>query len=580
MRWVGTLALLIVLAPSIARAASGPKWSPSELAEFADVVLTGRIDAVTTGWDRDVNAIYTFVSLTVHDVLKGNISAQHITIKQLGGSAGGMVLSIVDQPRFIVGEDVLLYLEARPRDGTLYTTALWQGKWNVQRGASGESTAVRHAPVVHGASQDRQSMHAARVAAAAADASPRVRASRITTQIAADATVQRGRAAFNLLGPFRFLHVPAVDVQSGGQPGLAGGGFSHVLAAIQRWNTAGSSFRFAPGLNSVAPRCSGQLLGNGRVTITFMDPCGEMSNSGGTLAMGGAYYEAGEGGTSNGQAFDRAVEGFVINNDSPTALSFLTNPGCFEDVQTHELGHVLGLHHSADPGALMYPTIDSSSCWNGASGLRADDLQGLFFIYGTGPALGAAAPSAAPTGVAVVVDGAQLTVTWTDPSAGSAAAATSYRVDFRAGHQDDGPVVASVSHATRMLTVAIPTGTAGPFNVTVSGVNGAGAGPQSARSDFTLGAGPACGAAPSAPASLTAAVIDGFARVNWSAVPGATSYRIQAGSQPGGADLFALTDLGATTEAGANVAPGFQGWVRVVAANACGISNPTDVFIQ
>ena len=423
-------------------------------------------------------------------------------------------------------------------------------------------------------------MHAARVTAAAADASPRVRASRITTQIAADTTTQRGSAAFNLLGPFRFQHVPAVDVQSGGQPGLAGGGFSQVLAAIQRWNNAGSSFRFAPGLNTVAPRCSAQLLGNGRVTITFMDPCGEMSNSGGTLAMGGSYYEAGEGGSSNGQAFDRAVEGFVINNDSPTALSFLTNPGCFEDVQTHELGHVLGLHHSADPGALMYPTIDSRSCWNGASGLRADDLQGLFFIYGTGAALGAAVPTAAPTDVAVVVDGTQLVISWNDPAVGSASAATGYRVDFRAGHNDEGPIVASVSHATRMLTVAIPTGTAGAFSVTVRGVTVAGAGPPSARTDFTLGGATTCAAPPLAPTAVTAAVFDGFARVNWSAVPGATRYLIQAGSTPGATDLFALTDLGATTEAGASVAPGFQGWVRVFAANACGISAPSDAFLH
>jgi hypothetical protein len=89
-----------------------------------------------------------------------------------------------------------------------------------------------------------------------------------------------------------------------------------------------------------------------------------------------------------------------------------------------------------------------------------------------------------------------------------------------------------------------------------------------------------CAAAPPGVPSLSASVNGGFARVTWSAAPGATRYLIQAGTTVGGSDLFAGTDVGSSTTAGAAVPPGFRAWVRVFAANSCGVSAPADVFVQ
>jgi hypothetical protein len=468
-----------------------------------------------------------------------------------------------------------VYLEARPRDGTLYTSALWQGKWELQPTLRGQKLAVRRSPDV--ASEDRQLVSDVRTAAALA---ARVAPIAVKAYVA-DAPIPRASNGFNLLGPFRYLYSPAVDVQAGGQPGLPGGGFGEVQSAIRRWNNAGSWFQYVAGSNDGPPRCSGQMLGNGRVTITFMDPCGEMSDTGGTLALGGSYYLPGEGGSSNGQPFERAVEGFIVNNNSPTALLYLTNPGCFEEVQTHELGHVLGLDHSSDPGALMYAIIDSNICRNGARGLMADDVQGLFFIYGRTAPLGISPPTLPPTDVRVAMQTTQLTVTWRDLTASASSGATSYRVDFRSGHREDGPVVGSLTSAATSATVAVPHGVTGEFNVVVTGVNAGGAGPPSERRDFTLG--PTVGTCSTAPApvgDLAGSVTAGFARVFWTAVSGATSYLIQAGTHPGTADLYALTNVGGNTQAGAAVPEGFRSWVRVLAVNACGTSLPADVFVQ
>jgi hypothetical protein len=575
-----TVALVSILMPGVAHAANGPKWSTSELAAFADVVVAGRVLAVKSAWDSQVNTIYTYVTVDVAEVLKGDITDDHITIKQLGGVAGEVGLSITDQAQFTVGEDVLLYLEARPRDGTLYTTALWQGKWAIQDDSRGDRVAIRSQPRHHTGADDRQPLSSARQSAAGAGkrkVTVDTRPAEAPIDSASDATAHRASAYFALLGPFRYLHSPYVDVQTGGQPGLPGGGFAELLSAINRWNAAGSVFRYLPGQGNIQARCSSQQLNNGRVTVSFMDPCGEMSNTGGTLALGGSYYLPDGGGTSNGQAFGRAVEGFVINNDSPTALQYLGTPGCFEDIQTHELGHVLGLNHSSDPTALMFGTIDRSACVNGARGLRPDDVQGILFIYGAGAA--GTAPAAAPANVSVANGATAATVSWS--AVANSSSPITYRVDFRAGHQDGGAVVASLTTPATSLTVGVPPGVSGAFNVVVTAVNGAGAGPASARVDFTVPPNHAsCTTAPPAVTGAAGTVTSQYAQVQWNAVAGASSYQIQVGSVRGGDDLLHLTDLGPQRGAGASVPPGFTAWVRMYAVNACGRSQPVDYFLQ
>ncbi|HUE86391.1 MAG TPA: matrixin family metalloprotease [Vicinamibacterales bacterium] len=569
--------LLVALMPALTQAASAPRWSMPQLASFADIVLTGRIVSVTpawdTGgaWDTDVNAIYTYVTVDVAEVLKGDIGDAQVTIKQLGGVAGGVGLSISDQATFTVGEEVLLYLEARPRDGTLYTTALWQGKWALQRDARGQ-VAVRQPPGGHAGADERVLVSEVRQSAAlvherrqALNTKPR------------ETPPDRASAEFALLGPFRYLHSPYVDAQSGGQPGLAGGGFAQMLSALNRWNAAGSAFRYRPGHGNSPPRCSTQLLDSGRVTISFMDPCQEMSNTGGTLALGGSYFVAGEGGTSNGQHFDRAVEGFVVNNDSPLALQYLSTPGCFEDIQTHELGHVLGLHHSSDPTALMFATIDGSSCAQGARGLRPDDVAGIVFVYG-----GASPPQSAPANLGVVLGSGAVTVAWSAVTSGSTYFDPMiYRVDFRTGHQDSGPLAASRTTADTTLTVAVPPGVSGAFSVVVTAVNAAGAGPASSRVDFTVPTGSgSCGGPSHAVQGMRGTVTGEYAYVQWDPVDGATSYQLQVGTTAGGDDLLPRLDLGLHTGAGASVPAGFSAWIRVYAANQCGESQPVDFFLR
>jgi hypothetical protein len=571
-RAIALATVVVTTASTWASASVAPKWSASELADFSDVIVTGRVESVASGWDPAVHAIYTYVVVDVDDVFKGPVGRGRLIVKQLGGIAGDMGLAVFDQPTFTVGESVLLYLETRPRDGSLYTAALWQGKWTVEG-----DVAVRYEPAGHRSAfpVDRQSVKAVADLGARVDTD-----AAMSVNTAPSDAMSAAWEPFVTFG-FRYLFNPAVDVQSGGQSGLSGGGFSEIQASIARWNAVGATFRFSFGSTSGPARCASQVLNNSRVTISFNDPCAEISNSGGTLAIGGSYFfnQPGSGGTVNGQSFFRAAEGFVVNNDSSIALQFLRASGCFADIQLHELGHVLGLNHSADNSAIMFASINNT-CLSGAHNLASDDRNGILFIYpSTNPGL--TPPSSAPGNLSVAVNGTtSITVSFNavNSFAAGPSAATSYRLDFR--QSVGGPVVASLTTPNTSTVIPLPPGTVGTFNVVATGINSAGAGPSSSPVTFTIGSGGPCTSAPASP-NVSGNVVNGVATVTWPQVPGATFYIVSAGTSQGGTNLFPSTNIGTTnTVQASGLPPGFTAWVRVIAGNACGQSAPRDFFLQ
>ncbi|MEW6321674.1 MAG: matrixin family metalloprotease [Acidobacteriota bacterium] len=550
--------------------------------DFSEVVLEGRVVSLSSGWDTTVDTLYTYVTIDVSEVLKGWVPESRIVVKQMGGSADGVALRVTGQAAFRVGEDVLLFLEVRPRDNTLYTTALWQGKWGL-RGTGATRVAERADPADNGAAftaieQRPYQAFTTAIRDRAGDESRRP-----SNRFIRVVPVEAGRISqpFVLIDPdtpYRWFSTTlGIDYETGGQPGLSGGGIAEIAATIGRWNAVGSGITLAGGTARSA-KCTSSNENSGRTVISFMDDCAEISNAGGTLAVGGAWFTSAVGGTVNGVAFRSALDGFVMNNDSSTALTFLQNPGCFADIQLHELGHVLGLGHTTVSGSIMEATINNA-CFSAANALSSDDRAGLIFIY-PGSSGGTTPPSSAPTGVAVSVNGtSSLTVSWnavtTDEGVASLpSAATSYRVDFRT---PGGPVVASQTTTATSLTLGIPAGTTGTFTADVTGVNSAGNGPTSAPVSFTIGG---CTAPPAAPTGVTGSVAGGVASVMWGAVSGATSYVVRAGSVAGGSNLF-NGNVGSSTSVSSPVPAGFSAFVRVHAVNACGESAASaEILIQ
>jgi hypothetical protein len=358
-----------------------------------------------------------------------------------------------------------------------------------------------------------------------------------------------------------------VDIMSGGQPGLPGGGGNELIRAATTWSTP-TGLRFVAGGSTT--RCYNASEPQGRITITYMDPCGEVSNSGGTLAYGGAWFTNAVALVRNGISFRRATSGFIVNNDSSIALQYLQNSGCFASIQTHELGHVLGLDHSADATAIMYPTVSFSACSGSPIPISADDTSGIRAIYASGTTTPSAAPGA-PTGLTTSSSGSTVTISWSAPASGGTP--TAYIIE--AGSSSGASNLANFSTGNTATTFSAGGVGAGSYYIRAKATNSAGTSAASNESLMVVGGGGGpCTGAPGAPTGFTlTGNSGGTVSFSWSASSGSpTTYIIEAGSTPGATNL-ANSDLGgtATTFTTTGVGRGTY-YVRLRARNTCGTS--------
>jgi hypothetical protein len=460
-------------------------------------------------------------------------------------------MEISGQARFRRGEEVLVFAEVRPRDRTLYTTALWQGKWTIQRdAASGREIAMRWDPSTPNATVDVRdlAMFSNAVAATQQD-----RFEEMVTS-PAETPVENGTDPFATLDtPARWTTQPViVDLQAGGQPGLPGGGLSQMQNVFAQWNAAGSTFQWSVRSIAAPSRCQSPFNNTTFVVIVWNDPCAEMSNTGATIAVAATWFTvAPAGGTVNGVTYRQILEVTVTTNDSTTAQQFVLNGNCFQQVLLHETGHALGLGHTTDSTAVMFATVAFSQCAPAAKPLQPDDVSGVRFIY---PSSTTPAVPLPVTGLAATVSGSLVTIRWN-----ASAGATSYRLLATAG----GATVfnANVGNTTVVAANAPPA----TYTVTVFAVNAAG---QSAGTSttFTVGG----GTLPTAPATVTPVVGAGRTlTVSWSAGAGATSYRLLATLN--GAVVF-NQNVGPTTAVGPVQVPPGSYTITIFSVNAAGES--------
>jgi hypothetical protein len=571
-RW--TLATVIGLLALFARPTVGSVSVPlglDALAAQADVIVLGRVLTLTTAVDPAVDGVYTFVTVDVSEVFKGSVPTGSLAVKQLGGRAGSRSAFVAAQARFSLREQVLLFLRTRVRDGSLFTVGLWQGKWSVEIDAvTSRPAALKVEPqsrhVVSRRPLDDVREELTRLVSAGA------------SQVLPRQTPPSGRVSstFVLNDPPIRWDPPsvAVDIESGTQPGLSGGGLAQIAAAAGQWNAPGSALTLLHGAR-LPPRC---LNSDGAgILITFNDPCGEISSDPSLLGVTVFAFDAIGGPDVNGRLFHPIRDAVITTSAHPEAREALAIPSCFQAVIAHEIGHAIGLDHSADPTALMYFAI-SEACAHTVVPLAADDVQGLFTIYpaGTTPPIGGVAPGQ-PVVTSATALGGILNLAWT---AGPGVAPAAHRLDFFSGST----LVASVTTgAGTSIAIPIPPGTAGSFAVQVTPFAGGTAGPPSALFPFTIGGtsgGGGCTGPPSAPA-VNGSIVGGTATVSWAPVASALAYTVSAGSNFGAADIMPPTNVGATTSVSASGLPaGFTAWVRVVAVNACGQSAPGDVLLQ
>ena len=378
-----------------------------ELIISARAIVRGKVLSVMSAYDSQQDRIYTYVTVKVQEVLKGNITEKKIVLKELGGTVGDRTMVIFGNPQFAPGEQTLLYLDTWS-DGSLRTHQMFLGKFNIlDDPATGQRMIVRsspdkntevlqfqpHANHSHGPATEKLELSAylkmvRNRLAANLDQSinfeyqyyrdvPLMMEPAEHSRLARNGNLE---AQFALLGNFRFFEPDSgqpvncmVKPTNAPSPETV----NDMVGAMGAWsNVSGCALQLANGGQLSACYTTTGLQGIG---IVFDNCDGRNSPSSGCaniLAWGGISATGPGTRIINGTNFRQTTQGFVSFN--PFASCHFTNRCNVQEVATHELGHALGLDHSQDSSATMaaFAHFDGR-----CASIRTDDENGIRFIY-------------------------------------------------------------------------------------------------------------------------------------------------------------------------------------------------------
>jgi hypothetical protein len=188
-----------------------------------------------------------------------------------------------------------------------------------------------------------------------------------------------------------------------------------------------------------------------------------------------------------------------------------------EDVATHEFGHALGISHSSDTTATMYPTF-SSACSLSWRVLAQDDINGIRAVY---PPV-VSSPPAAPASLTVAPGSTPTTstrLTWADRSSTE----TAFAVERSSNGTSFTRIAQPGSNVTSYTNSGLSAGTKYWYRVYATNS----AGPSSYSNTVSITTAPGLVSAPS-PANGSTGVLT--TAIRWAAAKGAVNYDVYFGT--------------------------------------------------
>ena len=384
-----------------------------DLARSSSAIVTGTVGDLT-GVEQN-RRVFTLVTVSIEQVLKGELAEPVITLKENGGIVAGKQEIIFGAPSFRPGEYVLLFLTRRP-DGSLQTNQLAQGKFGIENDAVGVPRAGQHfgpgSMIVippggtppSGPVRLDELLDRVRNAVGTGSSAPAPR--RTVTPQAHEVTSE-----FTLLNDGRFfeadLGMPLnflIDSRGDAILGLDASRQA-VDDAFAAWtNVETASIILADsGLTDDITT----LPCDGPHKVRFDDPENEIPppvGCTGTLGVGGLCVDTAETKVFNNTTFQHGTRAGLTLADGWEGCSVWTACNIAE-IATHEIGHAIGLGHSSErqfePDAtLREATMYFRAHFDGrCAGVRSDDIEGLSFLYPTATPPTITTPDPLPNGL-------------------------------------------------------------------------------------------------------------------------------------------------------------------------------------
>src|SRR6185369_5755377 len=120
--------VFILTQTSLATTAVRP--SDDDLNIGARAIIRGKVVSIESAADETSNRIFTYITVKVQEVIKGQITERRIVLKEMGGQVGDRISVIYGNPQFKRGEKVFLYLDTWA-DGSLRTYQMYLGKFSI-----------------------------------------------------------------------------------------------------------------------------------------------------------------------------------------------------------------------------------------------------------------------------------------------------------------------------------------------------------------------------------------------------------------------------------------------------------------
>jgi hypothetical protein len=130
---VAIVALAALLGGPAANSTTLARMSIAQMTQAAHLVVRARCLSNSTAWDA--GEIWTFTSFAIEETWKSAAGAnpdRYVSVRLLGGTVGNLTSTVSGVPRFVPGEEIVLFLEATTR-GDFSIVSWVQGTFRVRR---------------------------------------------------------------------------------------------------------------------------------------------------------------------------------------------------------------------------------------------------------------------------------------------------------------------------------------------------------------------------------------------------------------------------------------------------------------
>jgi len=124
------LAIAILLFTFRVDALSVKSSSVEDMAQKSEIVVVGRVLSAYAEMDHEQGRLYTYITISADEYMKGKSRPKNLVIKVQGGIYGDKMLMIDGAADFYRNEDVMLFLSRR-YDGSYFPLGYGLGKFSI-----------------------------------------------------------------------------------------------------------------------------------------------------------------------------------------------------------------------------------------------------------------------------------------------------------------------------------------------------------------------------------------------------------------------------------------------------------------